>query len=203
MHQCRAVICRKLRGGACSQGFSLIEVLVAVIVLAIGLVGGAALQLSALRTRHQSALLSTAVQLASSMADNMRANVAQMQANDASNIYLTARHDAARDPAPPAPADSCFDGAGCNSAQLANVEIYALTRQLRDSFPGGRLVICRDTSTWNGAAHGVDWACDGSAASPVAIKLGWHSKDPDGSAPSGGGQPEAPAVAVSVTTAAR
>ena len=49
-------------------GFTLIEVLVAMLVLSLGLISGSAMQLTALRTRQQSALLSNAVQLASTVA---------------------------------------------------------------------------------------------------------------------------------------
>lgn len=204
---CPAVVCHAGEGCAGGRhhgghGFSLIEVLVAVIVLALGLIGGAALQLSALRTRHQSALMSTAVQLASSMADRMRANLVQLQADDASNLYLTARHDATRDPAPAPPDQACL-ATPCNSAQLARADIHELIEQVRDSFPGGRLLICRDTLTWNAAAHALEWDCDGSAASPMVIKLGWRTKQPDGSAAGSTDQQQGPAVAVSVTTAVR
>jgi type IV pilus assembly protein PilV len=39
-------------------GFTLLEVLIAVVVLALGIMGGVALQMAALRSRHQAALLS-------------------------------------------------------------------------------------------------------------------------------------------------
>ena len=61
-----------------ATGFTIVEVLVAIIVLALGLIGGTAMQLAALRTRHQSALLSSAVRLASGTADRMRANAPQL-----------------------------------------------------------------------------------------------------------------------------
>ena len=60
-------------------GFTLIEVLVAVFVLAVGVMGAVAAQTVALRTRQESALMSHGVQLATSFADRMRANTAQMR----------------------------------------------------------------------------------------------------------------------------
>jgi type IV pilus modification protein PilV len=76
-------------------GFTLLEVLVAVFVLAIGILGAAATQLAALRTRHQSSLMSNGVRLASALADSMRANRAPMRAGDAGNPYLQLDYDAA------------------------------------------------------------------------------------------------------------
>ena len=69
-------------------GFTLIEVLVAVFVLAVGVLGAVAAQTVALRTRQESALMSRGVQLATSFADRMRANTAQMRLPDGANPYL-------------------------------------------------------------------------------------------------------------------
>jgi type IV pilus assembly protein PilV len=57
-----------------AQGFSLIEVLVAVLVLAIGLLGVAALQINATRANQSAELRSQASMLAYFMLDAMRAN---------------------------------------------------------------------------------------------------------------------------------
>ena len=77
-----------------ATGFPIVEVLVAIIVLALGLIGGTAMQLAALRTRHQSALLSSAVRLASGTADRMRANAPQLLRADHDNPYLNLDYDA-------------------------------------------------------------------------------------------------------------
>lgn len=63
-----------------SQGFTLIEVLIAVIVLALGLLGLAGLQAAGLRNNTSSYLRSQATFLAYDMADRIRAN-----RNDAMN----------------------------------------------------------------------------------------------------------------------
>src|SRR5690606_15894095 len=55
------------------NGFSLIEVLVAVFVLAVGVIGAAGMQLAALRTTQQSSFQTRALHLAAEMADYMRA----------------------------------------------------------------------------------------------------------------------------------
>jgi len=57
-----------------SAGFSLIEVLVALVVLAFGLLGVAAIQINALKTNHSAAQRSQATMLANLMLDAMRAN---------------------------------------------------------------------------------------------------------------------------------
>jgi type IV pilus assembly protein PilV len=69
------------------SGFSLIEVLVAVLVLSIGLLGLAGLQGQALRDNQSAFLRSRAVQRAEDILDRMRANRA-LALNGAYNIAL-------------------------------------------------------------------------------------------------------------------
>ena len=152
-----------------AAGFTIIEVLVAMLVLAFGVIGSSAMQLTALRTRHQSSLLSSALHLGSSMLDTMRANARQMQLSDADNPYLGLDDDALTHAAPAESGPTCF--AQCDSAQMAAFDIAQWKRQLRAIFPGGRFVICRDAQVSDGAS--TVWACSGGPAAPVVIKLGW------------------------------
>lgn len=140
----------------CAGGFTLLEVLVAVFVLAVGILGAAATQLTALRTRHQSSLMSNGVQLASSLADSMRANRETMRAADSANPYLQLQYEVA-DGAPQAPTASCFAGAGCSAAQLADAELYQFKNALRAGFPAGRAVVCRDSQVSDGARGALRW----------------------------------------------
>ena len=57
-----------------NKGFTLIEVLIAVIVLSVGLLGLAALLSQGMRVTHDSYLLAVATQQAEDMAERMRAN---------------------------------------------------------------------------------------------------------------------------------
>lgn len=57
-----------------SRGFTLVEILVALVVLSIGLLGVAALQLTSLRNNHSSAMRTQATFLAYDIIDRMRAN---------------------------------------------------------------------------------------------------------------------------------
>lgn len=162
-------------------GFTLVEVLVAMLVLAIGIVGAGALQLAAQRTHHQSVLMSSAVQLATSLVERMRANPVAMALEDAGNPYLNLGYDAAADGAPAAPA-SCYGDADCSPAQIAQFDLYEVREALRTGFPNGRIVVCRD------ARPTLAWECEGAAGAPVVIKLGWR----------GNAGPDMPTVALVV-----
>lgn len=162
-------------------GFTLVEVLVAAFVLAVGVMGAIAAQTVALRTRAQSALMSHGVQLATAFADRMRANSEQMRAPDAANPYLQLRYDA-RDGAPVAPPAACQSGAACDSEQLAGHDIHELQRELHSGFPAGRAVVCRDAVVWDAAAARLAWECTGGAGHPAVIKLGWRMAGEEGAA---------------------
>jgi type IV pilus assembly protein PilV len=160
------------------SGYTLLEVLIAVVVLALGIMGGVALQLASLRARQQASLLSQATQLASAMAERMRANAGQMRLADGDNLYLTLNYDALSEPSPPAPAALCHGGAACSGAQLALSDLYEAKLLVRQSLPAGRVVICRDAGLWGGGK--LRWACGGGAGAPLVIKVGWRGKNPDG-----------------------
>jgi len=179
-------------------GFTLIEVLVAVCVLAAGIVGAAGAQLTALRTRQHSALLSDAVQLASGLADRMRANAEQMRAPDAANPYLHTSYDAAADGAPAPGGPQCHANARCGSAELAQFDIYEIKQALHAGFPGGRVVVCRDTQIWDAGRGALTWACAGAAGAPVVVKIGWRARRSPGVPAQDEAIESAPGVAIVV-----
>nr|WP_315260826.1 type IV pilus modification protein PilV [uncultured Duganella sp.] len=154
-----------------TRGYTLLEILIAVLVLALGIIGGAGLQLSALRARHQSVLLSHATQLAASLAERMRANPAQ------SDTYLTLNYDALAEPSPSVPSALCHGGA-CDAAQIAFADLYDAKILARQNLPGGRVLVCRDAGLWSGGK--LRWDCSGGAGAPLVVKVGWRGKRPDG-----------------------
>jgi type IV pilus assembly protein PilV len=158
-----------------ARGFTLLEILIAMLVLALGILGGVALQLAALRARQQSVLLSQATQMAISLAERMRANPAQR------DTYLTLDYDAFVEPAPGAPAALCYAGAGagaCSAQQLVLADLYEAKSKMRSHLPAGRVVVCRDAGLWSGGK--LHWSCSGGVAAPTVVKVGWRGKRPDG-----------------------
>jgi len=158
-------------------GFTLVEVMIAVLVLALGIVGGVSMQLAALRARHQSTLLAQASWLALGMAERMRANPGQLRLADGANPYLTLDYDVLAEPDPPAPAALCYGGA-CDGAQLAAFDLYEMKALMRENLPAGRALVCRDAGLWSGGK--LRWTCSGGAGAPLVIKVGWRGKNPDG-----------------------
>jgi type IV pilus assembly protein PilV len=154
-------------------GFTLIEVLVALFVLAVGIVGAGAAQLAAQRTRQQAALTSEAVQLAASLASRMAANAAVGTLPAGANPYLGFAYDAAAAGAPAA-VTACFGASACDPQALAAFDLHEIRMALHGRFPAGRIAVCRDADPWDAARSRYRWACSDDARAAVAIKIGWH-----------------------------
>lgn len=108
-----------------SSGFTLIEVLVAIIVLAMGLLGFAALQTVTLKNNQSAYNRSVATQLAYDIADRMRANSATAAAQ-----YLTTAMAANAATAQIACTPSATP-VGCTLNQMAENDVYEWNRSLQ------------------------------------------------------------------------
>ncbi len=162
----------QLRGAG---GFTLIEVLVALIVLASAALGAGATVLAARRAGQQSSLLSAAVHLAARVADSMRANPAVSAGADAANPYLQLDYDALADGPPAAAGDDCTSGA-CDGAALAAADLAALRLNVFEHYPLGRIKICRDGAAWDAASGALRWECDDAGGAPLVVKVGWRER---------------------------
>jgi len=116
------------------SGFTLLEVLIALLVLSIGLLGLAALQTTGLRSNQMASMRTTATQLAYDITDRMRAN--PQAVSDTTNKPYVIAHDAA---APTITTDCTTSN--CTPAQLATFDIAQWKATLASSqngLPGGR-----------------------------------------------------------------
>ena len=107
------------------NGFTLIEVLVSLLVLAIGLLGMAGLQLLSMQSSSGALNRSQATMLAYDLAERMRRN--DIEALNDGYVGIALNNAGAQQAAPADPA--CIN-AGCTSAQLANQDI----REWLDNF---------------------------------------------------------------------
>lgn len=152
-------------------GFTLIEVLVALFVVALGIGGAAALQTLAVRAARDAAHLSDATRLARSLAERMRANPRALALSDDADPYLTLDVDTAS-PGSSASASSCYADANCDADALARFDVAEVAAALAD-LPGGRIRVCRD-AVQSDAAGLPAWTCDGASGAPLVAKVGWR-----------------------------
>lgn len=108
-----------------TRGFTMIEVLVALAVLAVGLLGIAALYLDSLRAGRTAIYRTQAVNVAADLADRIRANRA-VPVN-----YETAIGDAVMS------VPACDSAAGCTRAEMAQNDLAEWKAQLAALLPNG------------------------------------------------------------------
>ena len=127
------------------RGFSLVEVLVALFVLSIGLLGLAGLQTAGLRLNHQSYQRTQATLNTYDIIDRIRANPGGMTAGIYDDIDLSPNPWAA----------DCM-AAGCNTAQMADYDIGEWKTSLTNLLSQGQGGICRGTLTLSPYACAVN-----------------------------------------------
>ncbi len=148
-------------------GFSLIEVLVSILVVAIAVLAMGGLQLGSLRATGGSMLRTIATQQAYDIADRARANMPAYRAGTYASTGAGTNHAA------------CFSAAGCTPQEQAEMDVYLWNQTNASVLPSGQGVICID-STPNDGTPGAP-ACDNVAGANLAVKI-WWDDDRSGSA---------------------
>lgn len=160
-------------------GFTLIEVLVSVVVFAIGLLGLAAMQAISMRNNYDASLRTYATIAAYDIIDRMQANQRGLQ-NHAYHRNATAAG---------AEISACKTivldinagtAQGCTAAQLANHDIAQWRAHLAQSLTNGEGVVCIDNTPEDGTDSST--ANDGCPATPPAgayrvVKVWWSERD--------------------------
>lgn len=127
-----------------ARGFTLIEVLVAMVVMSVGMLGIAALYLEGLRAGRTAIYRTSAVNLAADMADRIRAN------QQAGNAYAGTG---------PGSDESCVNGdEDCTPVQLADDDWFSWSSRVDAQLPEGA---------------GAEIQVDGGATPVYTITLQW------------------------------
>ena len=108
-----------------NTGFTLIEVLIAMLVLAVGLLGLAGLQATSLGNSQSAYNRNQATQLAYDLADRMRSNKLEVA------TYTTILPGAATAKA------NCLTTTGCLPSNMAENDLFEWNKAVRDTLPNG------------------------------------------------------------------
>lgn len=136
-------------------GFTLVEVLIAMIVLAVGLLGLAGLQATSLKNNQSAYNRIKATQLAYDIADRMRANYTE--AKKPGNVYV------ATTTPPNSAVASCGNTTGCTPAQMAQNDLYEwnqaidITTNPSGGLPGGTGTIVITGALGNVVTITINW----------------------------------------------
>lgn len=187
---------------AVAGGFSLVEVLVAMLVLAIGVIGAVGLQLAALRTAQQSMYQTSALQIAADIADTIHAWRSLPETSRDEAPLPVIDYNSADGADPDAPSTLCFTDS-CDAQALFEFESYQWKTRIKSALPSGRVLVCYDSEPWDEGKKTLRWSCSGTSGgnTPLVIKIGWQIKNPDGSLVRNADGSIPPSVALSVMPA--
>lgn len=168
---------RRTSCAAPQRGFSLLEVLVAIVVLSFGVLGVVGLQAMALQANKESRYQSSAVALGRELGDMMRGtkNIA-LDPSPAQNPYLVNFTGAL----PPAAAD-CFAAACGSPLAVAQFGMREWLARVSQALPGARVVVCFDDNPYDASGR-PDWACNSVANDTAVVKIGWSRQPTDSGA---------------------
>ena len=154
------------------SGFTAIEVLISILVLALGLLGLGALQIAGLRTNHSANLRTQATLLAYDMTDRMRVNRKGFE-------------DGHYNDPNPADRNCVWDGgtlATCTRQHMAEHDRWEWNANITRALPRGVGVVCLDSTPEDGGdadsdgtVESAETACDNSG-SLYTIKLWWEDE---------------------------
>jgi type IV pilus assembly protein PilV len=153
------------------RGLSLIEALVAILLLSMCALSYAALQLRGMSANSSAMWRSKAALLAYEMADRMRANRVGMTGGSYNALTV------------PAAVNECGVAAPCAPARMAALDYYLWSTTIGQELPGGTGVVCIDATPDDGTSDAP--ACDGQGT-VFAVKVFWKER----------GEPSRLAVAV-------
>jgi type IV pilus assembly protein PilV len=163
---------------AYSDGFSLVEVLVSMVVLTFGLLGMVGMQAASLKANREARVQSAAISLARELADMIRGNKA-IGILTTNNPYLGDFNSAPLAAAAPSYCLSVRSTTTCaNATAVANAEMTEWLARLDAELPGARVMSCLDNSPYD--SDGLpEWACTSGANAVVVIKIGWTKGSTD------------------------
>jgi type IV pilus assembly protein PilV len=136
------------------SGITLIETMIAILVLSFGMLGMLSVFLNSLKITSSSHYRSIAAQQMYALSDNVRSSLPQL------TVYPTASGSAV---------SNCLTTAGCTTAEITQTEVALWQTRLAAMLPSGAGTICRDSSPNDGTTG--SWACDGTGQ--YVIKVCW------------------------------
>ena len=135
-------------------GTSLIEILTAILVIGVGLVGVASLSLANVRTTISGYIQSQATILGDELADTMRANLVAYESNEFSSN-------------PDTISKNCVGGTTCTANEQARYDSKIWLETTAASLPSGVAAICMDSTPDDGQPGSL--ACDGAGLNTIKI----------------------------------
>lgn len=146
-----------------ARGFSMIEVLITLVILSIGLLGIAGLQVVGLQSNRSAYYRSQATIIAYDMIDRMRTNVDGVAANHYNDLDSTVL---------PSPTPTCIDTAnGCSAESLADNDLQEWVDDHLSLLPAGSGTVTRNGNIFTVTVNWVENTDPDSPNKNVAISV--------------------------------
>lgn len=160
------------------DGFTLVEVLVAIVILSIGVLGAVGMQAAAMQSNKEVRYQAIAGALARELAEKMRGNHAVgVKISAAENPYLLNATFTSADTVS-APTPNCFTDACPTGLQIAAWDIYEWQLRLINALPSPRVRICMDKEPFTTTGE-PKWACTDTGDVAI-LKLSWNRANAQG-----------------------
>lgn len=152
---------------------TMIESMVAIVVLCFGMLGVVGLQAAALQSNKEARFQASATRLARELAEMMRGNKdIAIETSSTNNPYLVEFSGAL-----PSPGTNCFSGSCPTTKEVAAFQIRDWLARLDAELPGARVAVCFDDAPYD--AGGLPrWDCSDDGGTTV-VKIGWTQQTTD------------------------
>lgn len=144
------------------SGFTMLEVLISMVIVAFGLLGVAGLQAFALKHNQSATFRSTATTLAGDIIDRIKANIG----GSIDNIY-----NAPNTGSYTTAVATCLT-TGCTTTELATNDLFEWQQRIALGLPAGVGIVCLDSTPHDGN-DAADHQCDNVGESNYAVKIWW------------------------------
>ncbi len=163
---------------------TMIESMVAIVVLCFGMLGVVGLQAAALQSNKEARYQAAAVRLARELGELMRGNKdIAIKTSSTDNPYLVANFTGTL----PSAGTDCFAGACTTTKEVAAFQIRDWLSRVDAELPGARAVVCIDDAPFDVANGMPQWACSGAGGTTV-VKIGWTQLTTDRAAVGSSGE---------------
>jgi type IV pilus assembly protein PilV len=161
------------------SGFTILEVLIAILILSIGMLGAVGMQAAAMQSNKETRSQSVAASFARELADKMRGNHGvAIKVTAADNPFLVPETTLTGTGTFTAPAENCFTSACSTPAAVAAWDMADWQNRLRNALPDPKFKVCFDKTPF--AADGTaQWECTDNGDITV-LKMAWTSTNTDG-----------------------
>ena len=150
---------------------TLVEVLVSLVIFALGMLGAGGLIMSSLRSGQLSSTASVAVGLARDYGENMQLIPPSVVSTGTggTNVFTIDTETTMAEPS-----ENCKTAACTDPLKMIAISNWEWVQRVKTSLPVGRAVVCRDSAPKD--SDGLyQWACNGSG-NMMVVKFGWTAR---------------------------